>query len=102
MDYLEPEQPYANSKAYLLKHNLALCSEGFDGVDGDLIDLHEMMHFGADATSIYDYFTEDGYQYASLRILNEFSKLLTSVHNNTRIYDNNGVTPYELVKVFDQ
>jgi len=61
-----------------------------------------MIRFGADATSIYDYFTEHGYQYENLRILNVFSKLLTSVHNNTRMYDNNRFTPYELVKVFDQ
>jgi len=102
MDYLEPEQPYTDLKVYILKHNLAPYAKGLDGVDGEMVDLHEMIQFGASTTSVYDYFTERGYQYSTMRILNEFSKLLTSVHNNTRMYDNNGFTPYELAKVFDR
>ena len=102
MDYLEPEQPYTDLKRYILKHNLAPCGEGLDGIDGDLIDIHEMIQFGASTTDVYDCFTESGYNFTNLRILNDFSKLLTCVHNNTRMYDNNGFTPYELVKVCEQ
>lgn len=102
MDYLEPEQPYTDLKSYILKHNLAPYGEGLDGIDGDLIDLRETIQFGASTTDVYDCFTESGYNFANLRILNDFSKLLTSVHNNTRMYDNNGFTPNELVKVCDQ
>jgi hypothetical protein len=40
--YREPEKPYADLKAYILKHRLTV-KEGLDGVDGDLIDLHEMV-----------------------------------------------------------
>jgi len=96
MDYFEPEQPYIDLKRYILKHNLAPYAEGLDGIDGDLIDLHEMIQFGVDTKSIYDYFTERGYQYIDMHVLNGFAKLIMDVNNNTRMYDNNGFTPYEL------
>lgn len=97
IDYLEPNQPYADLKAYILKHKLTSCGEGIDGVDGDLLDLHEMIRFGVETSSVYDYFTERGYQFENLHILEGFAQLIMDVNNNTRMYDNNGFTPYELV-----
>ena len=99
LDYLEPMQPYNELKSYILKHQLTTYGEGLDGVDGDLIDLHEMIQFGVDTSTVYDYFTEIGYQYKSIHILDGFAKLLTNVHNNTRMYDNNGFTPLELASL---
>ena len=97
MDYLEPTQPYADLKAYILKHKLTSYGEGIDGVDGDLLDLHEMIRFGVETSSVYDYFTERGYQFENLHILEGFAHLIMNVNNNTRMYGNNGFTPYELV-----
>lgn len=97
MDYLEPKQPYTDLKAYILKHNLTSYGEGIDGVDGDLLDLHEMIRFGVETSSVYDYFTERGYHFENLHILEGFAHLIMDVNNNTRMYDNNGFTPYELV-----
>jgi hypothetical protein len=102
LDYLEPEKPYSDLKAYILEHQLTTRGEGIDGVDGDLIDLHEMIQFGVDTTSLYDYFTERGYQYKNMRILDDFVKLIANAHNNTRMYDNNGLTPFELAGVFER
>lgn len=102
LDYFEPEQPYADLKAYILKYHLTTRGEGIDGVDGDLIDLREMIQFGVDTASVYDYFTERGYQYKSMRVLDDFTKLITNAHNNTRMYDNNGFTPHELANKFER
>lgn len=102
LDYLEPEKPYADLKVYILKHQLTAHVEGIDGVDGDLIDLHEMIQFGVDTASVFDYFTERGYQYKNMRILDDFVKLIANAHNNTRMYDNNGFTPFELANIFKQ
>ena len=101
-DYLEPEQPYVDLKVYILKYQLTTHGEGLDGVDGDLIDLREMIQFGVDTASVYDYFTERGYEYKDMRILDGFVKLITNAHNNTRMYDNNGFTPFELASTFKQ
>ena len=97
LDYLEPMQPYNELKAYILKYHLTTQGEGIDGVDGDLIDLHEMIQIGADTTSMYNYFIERGYQYKDIRIFDDFANLITNANNNTRMYDNNGFTPLELV-----
>lgn len=100
--YLEPKEPYADLKAYILKHKLTVHGEGIDGIDGDLIDLHEMIQFGVSTTSVYDCFTERGYQYKNMRVLDDFAQLIMNVHNNTRMYDNNGFTPYELVNKYEK
>jgi uncharacterized protein YecA (UPF0149 family) len=55
-----------------------------------------MIRFGVETSSVYDYFTERGYQYENLNIFEGFAHLIMDENNNTRMYDNNGFTPYEL------
>ncbi len=94
--YREPEKPYADLKAYILKNNLITSDDWIDDVDGDLIDLHDMIQFGVKAKEELEYFVERGYQFKDLETLNEFNQLVVNVHNNTRMYDNNGFTPNEI------
>ncbi len=68
--YREPEKPYSDLKAHILKHKLTTCGEGIDSVDGDLIDLHEMIQFGVGSTDEYDYFTKRGYKFKRLNDIN--------------------------------
>jgi len=35
-----------------------------------------------------------------MRILDDFIKLIANAHNNTRMYDDNGFTPFELASTF--
>ncbi len=101
-DYREPEKPYADLKAYILKHKLTTRGEGLDGVDGDLLDLHEMIQFGVDASDELEYFTERGYRFKGMDDLNDFARLVMDAHNNTRMYDNNGFTPHEIFEKFER
>ena len=95
--YREPEKPYAELKAYIIKHKLTDRGEGLDGIDGDLIDLHEMIQFGESANEYINYFDEMGYKFKNIDAINSFIQVLMNVHNNTRMYYNNGFTPSEIV-----
>lgn len=100
--YREPEKPYADLKAHILKHKLTTRGEGIDGVDGDLLDLHEMIQFGVNSTDEFDYFTKRGYKFKGMDDFNEFAQLVKNAHNNTRMYDNNGFTPKEIFEKFER
>jgi hypothetical protein len=96
--YREPEKPYADLKAFVLKHNLNP-KEGLEGVDGDLIDLNEMIQSGAgtaDILRMFDYPFKNGDE------MNEFAALLSDVHNSTRLFENNGFTPSELFEKYER
>ena len=95
-DYREPEEPYAEIKAYILKHKLTSRGEGIEGVDGDLLDLHEMIQFGVSVNDEVDYFTNAAYRFKDLDESMGLFKLVANVHNHTRMYDNNGFTPTEM------
>ena len=99
-DYREPEQPYADVKAYILKNKLSTKGEGISGIDGDLIDLHEMIQSGVNTNEYLAYFTKAGYKYKSIDELNSFMQVLMNVHNNTRLFENNGFTPNEIFEEF--
>lgn len=100
--YREPEKPYADLRAHILKHKLTTRGEGIDGVDGDMIDLHEMIQYGVKSADEFDYFTKKGYKFKGIDGANEFARLVMNVHNNTRMYDNNGFTPSEIFEKFER
>lgn len=100
--YREPEKPYSDLKAHILKHQLTTRGDGLDGVDGDLIDLHEMIQFGVDSKDEFEYFTKRGYKFNGIEGANEFARLMMNAHNNTRMYDNNGFTPSEIFEKYER
>jgi hypothetical protein len=100
-DYREPEKPYADLKAYILKHKLTV-KTGLDGVDGDLIDLHELIQAGFQAKEILQSFIDRGYALKSIDALNGFLQKLMDTINNTRMYENKGFTPLELFETFER
>jgi hypothetical protein len=93
--YREPEKPYADLKAYILKHKLTI-KEGLDGVDGDLIDMHEMVQSDVDPAEILQSFIDRSYALHDIEAINNFMQKLLGAFNNTRLYENNGFTPAEL------
>ncbi len=101
--YREPEKPYADLRAYILKHKLTKKGTGLSGVDGDLMDLHEFIQSAIIGVGDeMNFFTEKGYEFSDIRIVQEFMGLVTNVHNNTRLFENNGFTPNELHKKFER
>jgi len=97
-DHREPEEPYEELKAHILKQGLA-SDNGLEGVDGDLVDLHEMIQTGAEISGAMNYFTERGYCFDTIDDARTFIDKITHVFNNTRLYENNGYTPHELSKL---
>lgn len=99
-NYRAPEKPYTKLKAFILKHNLCPRVDGLDGVDGDLLDLQEMIQYGVGPSDEIGFFSTAGYQYKDLDEANAFFQLVMDAHNHTRMYDNNGFTPFELAEQF--
>lgn len=100
--YREPEKPYTELKAFILKHKLTTNGEGIHGVDNDLMKLHKMIQLGAKAVDELNYFTQRGYQYKDMDNFNAFNQLLMNVHNNTRMFFNNGFTPSEIFEKYER
>ncbi len=97
--YREPEEPYAELKAYILKHKLNSRKEGLSGVDGNMLDLHAIIQSGSTFKHERDYFQNARYRFKDLREVQEFLNLVTNVHNHTRMFRNNGFTPYEIFEI---
>ena len=97
--YREPEEPYAKLKAYILEHKLTSRGEGIMGVDGDLIDLHELIQSGVSGKDELEYFNDAKYRFKNLTVAQDFFNLVTYVHNHTRMFHNNGFTPYEILEM---
>jgi len=98
--YIDPIKPYDDLKAYILKNKL--CSDnGLDGVDGDLLDLHEMIQNRVDPTGLIQYFLDRGYPLRDVDKINAFMQVVMAAHNNTRMFENNGFTPNELGKILE-
>lgn len=100
-EYREPEKPYADLKAYILKNKLSK-KEGLDGVDGDLMDLQEMIQHDVEATEILQYFIDRGYPLRNISVINDFLQKLTDVMNNTRLFENNGFTSQGLFEKYER
>ena len=97
--YREPEEPYAELKAYILNHKLNSRKEGLSGVDGNMFDLHAIIQFGASIKEELNYFQNARYRFKEPRELQEFINLVTNVHNHTRMFLNNGFTPDEIFEI---
>lgn len=97
--YREPEKPYAELKAYILNHELSPRNERIGGVDGDLLELHAMIQFGVAIKDELDYFPSAGYRCKDINEANGLLNLMMNAHNHTRMYDNNGFTPEEMVEL---
>lgn len=101
--YREPEKPYSDLKAYIFKHKLTNRGEGIRGVDGDLLDLHEFIQSGIlSAGQELEFFTDKGYSFKDMNAANAFMQLVMNVHNNTRMFENNGFTPNEIFERFER
>ncbi|NLD05701.1 MAG: SEC-C domain-containing protein [Synergistaceae bacterium] len=98
--YFEPEKPYSDLKTYILKNCLTLRGEGLHGVDGDLMDLREMVHNGYDLGECLRYFINSDYIFNDIDDVDRFTGLLVNAINNTRIYENNGFSPVQISEQF--
>ena len=100
-DYIDPAKPYEDLKTYILKNKFR-DKEGLDGVDGDLLDLHEMIQDRVDPAGFIQYFIDIGYPLHGINKINAFMQVVMTAYNNTRMFENNGYTPMELRKIYEE
>ena len=98
-NYIDPAEPYDDLKKYILENKLRK-KEGLDGVDGDLLDLHEMIQDKAEPAELIQYFIDVGYPLHGINKINAFMQVVMTAHNNTRMFENNGFTPNELREIY--
>ncbi len=67
-----------------------------------MLDLHEMIQDGVKTSDVMDYLIKRGYRFNGTDTVNQFAQLLMNVHNNTRMYINNGFTPQELFENYER
>ena len=101
---MKPEKPYTDLIAHIVKHKLTNKSaDGLDGVDGDLIDLHEFIQTGVvSGGQEIEFFIDRGYSFKDISATNAFMQVVMNVHNNTRLYENNGYTPNEIFEKYER
>jgi hypothetical protein len=100
-EYFTPTKPFNDLRAFIIKSKL--CTKtGIDGVDGDLIELREMIQHDVRNQDMFDYLGDRGYKFDGEKQLNEFFMLFNVVHNNTRMFENNGFTPNEVFEKFEK
>jgi hypothetical protein len=97
-DYFEPTRPYEEFKNYVLKNKLNE-KEGLNGVDGDILNLLEMIQERVEIKEIIRHFAVNRYRFNGIEEINAFLKVVMNVWNNTRAYELNGHTPDEMMNI---
>ena len=102
--YREPEKPYADLKSHIVKNKMTKKeANALDGVDGDLMDFHEFIQIGIiSGGQEIEFFTDRGYTFRDIDAANAFLQVMMNAHNNTRMFENNGHTPYEIFEKFER
>jgi hypothetical protein len=98
-DYYGSEKLYDDLETYIENSKIEIDRKTLFGIDFDVIGLRLMIMCGAETRDCIEYFDKLGYKYLDLDELNAFVKEVVDVHNNTRLYGNNGYTPNELFEL---
>ena len=102
--YIEPRKPYDDLKAYIIKHKLADNAKrrnafSVDDIDSDIINLYDFIQDRVAPAGLIQYFVERGYELDNIDVMNNFMQVVMEAHNNTRLFENNGHTPHELMEM---
>ena len=99
--FIEPAAPYNDLKSYMIK-NKFINKAKLEQLDNDMFNLHEMIECRVELTRIVQYFIDEyRIDTSDMDKLNDFLRVVTEVYNNTRLFENNGFTPAELRKVYE-
>lgn len=99
-DYVEPMKPVLDLVKFITVNNLVK-EYRLDEVQSDVLEIRGHIILGESPSKYMHYIRRRGYQFQDEMQLNLLIGLIELLHNNTRMYENNGFTPLELKKHFE-
>ena len=98
-DYFEKTKPYNALLKYVKKNFF----EGDEEKAEELCeDIQEFVQFGLDIQTILDFVTNQIENFNNVNQVNDIMQLVMELSNHTRIWENNGHTPYEIYEKFEK
>jgi len=97
--HIEPYKPYIKLSEYI--YTKKLCTdENIGGIYDQMLDVYDMIQDGLQIKDILEFFIEvKGYIFNNTDEINEFLKVVMYAYNNTRMFENNGFTPNEMMEM---
>lgn len=93
-EYVEPMKPLLDLEKFIIANKLVAIKK-LEDIRYDVLEIHDQIVIGGKPSDYMGYINKRGYQFKDEVQLNLFVGLTTNLHNNTRMYENNGHTPIE-------
>jgi hypothetical protein len=100
-EYVEPMKPLIDLEKFIKANNLVVIRRPED-IRYDVLEIHDRIIMGGKPSDYMDYINKRGYQFKDEVQLNLFVGLTMILHNNTRMYENNGHTPIEIRELYEE
>ena len=94
-DYIEPMKPLIDLEKFIITNKLVV-NEKPDDIRYDVLEIHDQIILGNRMSDYMKYIRQRGYEFKDEVQVNLFAGLVINMHNQTRVYENNGFTPIEL------
>ncbi|MBU1144537.1 MAG: hypothetical protein KJ971_01595 [Firmicutes bacterium] len=99
-DYVEPMKPLLDLEKFIIINKLVEIKKPED-IRYDVLEIHDQIILGNRMSDYMKYIRQRGYEFKDEIQVNLFAGLVMNLHNQTRMYDNNGFTPIELRELFE-
>jgi hypothetical protein len=100
-EYVEPMKPLIDLEKFIIANKLVVIRRPED-IRYDVLEIHDRIIMGGKPSDYMDYINKRGYQFKDEVQLNLFVGLTMILHNNTRMYENNGHTPIEIRELYEE
>ena len=99
-DYVEPMKPLLDLEKFIITNKLVEIKRPTD-IRYDVLEIHDQIILGNRMSDYMKYIRQRGYEFKDEIQVNLFAGLVMNLHNQTRMYDNNGFTPIELRELYE-
>jgi len=100
-EYVEPMKPLLDLEKFIIANKLVAIKK-LDDIRYDVLEIHDQIIMGGKPSDYMGYINKRGYQFKDEVQLNLFVGLTMILHNNTRMYENNGHTPIETRELYEE
>jgi len=99
-DYVEPMKPLLDLEKFIIINKLVEIKKPED-IRYDVLEIHDQIILGNRMSDYMKYIRQRGYEFKDEIQVDLFAGLVMNLHNQTRMYDNNGFTPIELRELYE-
>jgi hypothetical protein len=99
-EYVEPMKPLLDLEKFITVNKLVEIKRPED-IRYDVLEIHDQIILGNRMSDYMKYIRQRGYEFKDEIQVNLFAGLVMNLHNQTRMYDNNGFTPIELRELYE-